>query len=384
MRKRVSFLLVLFIINTTMLSGCWNYKEINQFSIVAGIAVDKGEEDKYKLTIEIIDMHEGGREAKVQSKLLEPHGESLLDAIRNTMKITAPKLYWGHLQIVILSQEVAKEGIIEILDILCRDSEPRLSVDLLVSKEKTAKEILESQSITTEIRSIEIRKMLDAVISLSKAPKVQVYQFVNDLSGEGVSPVLPAIQTTEINAKKTSELSGTAVFSKDKLVGFLDDDETKAFLFVRNKIKDGLFVVKESLESGIERMALKVINSKTKVKPVYSTGRVSIDIEINSKVGVDEHGARGNFISEEGSLILKNAAEKEITTHINKTIQRVQKDFDLDIFGFGSIIKAEIPNLWKEIGPDWNNIFKNLNVNVKSVVEIRNSGLLAKPIKMGD
>ncbi|MED4037422.1 MULTISPECIES: hypothetical protein [Niallia] len=40
------------------LSGCWNRRELGEVSIVTGMAVDKGESFKYKLTIETTEARE--------------------------------------------------------------------------------------------------------------------------------------------------------------------------------------------------------------------------------------------------------------------------------------------------------------------------------------
>ena len=46
MKRKLLFFLLLAVYMTTI-TGCWNYREINQFSIVAGTAVDRGENGKF-------------------------------------------------------------------------------------------------------------------------------------------------------------------------------------------------------------------------------------------------------------------------------------------------------------------------------------------------
>ncbi|WP_446692492.1 Ger(x)C family spore germination protein, partial [Ruminiclostridium cellobioparum] len=152
MIKRLLGSLLVITVLSVFSIGCWDYREINQMSIVSGAAVDKTPDGKYKLSIEIIDLKSGGKEAHVHSKKLECYGESLFDAIRNSIKISSQMLYWGHTEIIIISKDVAKEGILPIIDLFSRDAEPRLSIDILISNEDTAEKILDSQSISTEIR----------------------------------------------------------------------------------------------------------------------------------------------------------------------------------------------------------------------------------------
>ncbi|HEX9061731.1 MAG TPA: Ger(x)C family spore germination protein, partial [Clostridia bacterium] len=63
--SRLFVLMVLVMLSTVSLSGCWNYHDIEKYSIVAGIAIDKDEQsDKYLLTAEIIDFETTGKDTK--------------------------------------------------------------------------------------------------------------------------------------------------------------------------------------------------------------------------------------------------------------------------------------------------------------------------------
>lgn len=384
MRKRVFFLIIVYIACIIILTGCWDYREVNNLSIVAGVAIDKSDDGKYKITTEIVDMHEGGKDVKIKSKRLESYGDTFFDAIRNVLKINSEKLYWGHTEIVIISQDVAKQGIYEILDFLNRDAEPRLSIDLLVSKQKTAEEILDSESITTEIRSFEISRMLDQQRILAKAPKVQIYEFINSLSNEGISPIIPTIGIVENEGKNTSELSGTAIFEQDKIVGFLDEDETRTLMYIMDKIKGGILNIKQRPETAGKNVSLLISENKTKIKPINSNNNIFINIELETETALGEVGSRDNINTEDKISTLEKEAEELLTTNIINLIEKVQKDFEIDIFGFGKTIKEDMPDLWKKIGPDWNNSFKKVKVNVNTSVDIQNTGLMSKNIKMGD
>ncbi len=380
MRTRI-LLLILFILNAAALTGCWDYRETDRLTIVAGMAVDKNEEGKYRLMIEIVNMLPGEKKTDISSKLLEIDGDTLLDAMRNSIKITAPKLYFGHMEIVVISQQVASEGVIDILDFLSRDPEPRLTIDLLLSKEKTAGEILNIQSITTLIRSYELHNMLDSEKFLAKSPKTQVYQFINDLSLKGTSPVLPCVLLTNSAGMKTSMLSGTAVFDEDKLAGFLEEEDTKYYYFIIDKIKGGLLILKRGSDQNSADISFDISENRTKVKPVFSDGRLSMDIETKTRLSLNEQSTSTAIMDEKERQLLEREAEQLIKTNIINVIQKVQRDFDIDVFGFGRIVNAELPSVWRTLGNDWKSVFKDLDINVKVKVEIRSSRLLSKSIK---
>lgn len=383
MKKRAPFIISIILIVVSS-SGCWDYREINKLSVVTGIAVDRGDNSKYKMTFEIVDTQEGGIEKKIKSKLIESEGETLFDAVRNALKVSSPKLYFGHANVVILSEQVAKEGVIDIIDFLNRDAEPRLNIDLIVSKEKTANEILSAQSTTAAIRSFEIEQMLEAQENLSKSPRTMVYQFVNDLPFEGIGPVLPAMRVVESGGEKTFALSGAAVFRGDKMMGYLNEEESKYHCYVNDKARRGIIVIKDSPETEGVNITLEVYKSKTKVEPIYSDGKVSMDIKIEAHVALAEQSGSMKSESEIEVLKIQKAAEEYLERETAMTIQSVEKKFGLDIFGFGKKIYAEMPQLWKEIRHDWTSIYKEMNVNVSASVELKNRGLLRHPVKVGE
>ncbi|AEY67892.1 Ger(x)C family spore germination protein [Clostridium sp. BNL1100] len=377
MIKRLFCALLMLNVLGIFCTGCWNYREINNMSIVSGAAIDKTSDGKYKLSIEIIDLKTGGVEAKVHSKKLECYGASIVDAVRNAISFNANKLYWGHTEILIISKDVAKEGIVQILDVFSRDPEFRLTIDILVSKENTAEEILDSQSITTEVRSYELNKMLDLEKELEKSPKVEIYEFINSLGESGISPVMPVVGLTENSGQETSQLLGTAVFNKDKLEYMFDQEDTKYFLFVMNKIKGGLFVVNDS------DITLKIIRNKTKLKPVYTNGKLHFEINIKTKVSISEIDFT-KFQNVKDIDKIQIEAQKTLQSRVKNVIKAVQNEYGIDIFGFGRSVRQDIPELWKKINPDWDTIFKNVPVNVNVDVKISNSGLLSKKIMIGD
>ena len=203
-----------------------------------------------------------------------------------------------------------------------RDQEPRINIDLLVSKEKTAKELLSQQSITTDIRALEMSSMLEANKSLAKAPKVGAYEFISALDSEGISPTLPAIGITISEGQKTSELSGTAVFKKDKLVGFLDEEESKLFLIIRNKIKGGLLIIDMSEDNPKDKVTLEIYKNKTKIKPEYSNGNIKIKINIKTEVSIGEEDSTIDYMSKNGRTRLKEIAEKQIENQVKDLIKK--------------------------------------------------------------
>lgn len=379
------FLLVFIIVLVTFtITGCWSYREIDKLALVSGMAVDKSPNGKgYEITAEIIDISSSSTtESKFNSLRLQSTGNTIFDGNRNMINISAKPLYWSHATTIIVSQEIAKDGILPILDWIVRDSEPRLTLYIFISKAKNAKELLSLKSVSTEIRSYEMESMVISNKKLSKIPNIQVYELINDLSTKGIYPVLPAIDVVVNEGEKTTELSGGAIFNKDTLAGFIDSEDIMYYLFVRDKMKGGLLNIKLAHGSDNSNMTLEVFKNKTKVTPKLSDGNLSMSIKIKTDVNISELDTNVDFFSEFGMKNLKDIAEKSLENSILNTIKKIQEDFGLDIFGFGNIVKEQMPDLWKDINDEWDEIFKNLRIDVDADIHIRGSGHSSKTIKI--
>ncbi len=383
--KRYSLLILIIITSLVVLTGCWNYHDIEKYSIVSGFAIDKNiQENNYLVTVEIIDFEMSGKEAKQVSKLVSSEGSTILDAIRNIINATGKKLYWAHSNIVIISEEIAREGISAVLDLIFRDAEMREEMYVLISKGNMAQEILEHESVKSELHSAEIKQMLQGQDRLAKAPSIKVYEFVEDVEQEGLSAVLPAIIIEKNEQKYIPRITGTAIFKSDKLIGFLDDNETKSLLFVKNKVNKGVLNLYERSASKMDNVSLEILRAKTKLKPEFSNGKLTIKIEIKPEVSIAEIENSLDYVKEENMDKLKKDAEELLKSSVENLIKKVQDNYSTDIFGFGMYIKADMPSVWKEIKSDWDNLFKKINVNVNVDIKIRNSALVSKTIKKGD
>jgi spore germination protein KC len=377
------FLMIIVFLNSIIASSCWNYREIDKLAIVAGVAIDKEDNGNLSLTVEVVEFT-GDKENVTTSKTITVEGKTIFDAARNAISLTGKRLYWSHDKIVIISRQMAEEGIIRVLDWFNRDSETRGDTKILISKANTAKEILQCPAKGTEIKSFELRQMLDNEKSLSKAPKVEMWEVINGLSHLGISATIPTIQMERSNSVFMPQIMGSAVFNQDKLIGFLDGDETMDMLFVQNEVKGGMLAQVETEKGENIPISLEIFSSKTKIKPLIEDNNIKFNVSINTTVAIDEIGGTVNYMKEAKKKELELSIAKTTKNRIDRLIKKVQTEYSEDIFGFGVKLNENDPKTWKSIKNQWGNKFKYCEVNVEVNIHIRNSSMLSKPIEEGD
>jgi len=382
--KRGLRLLVVLIL-LPVLYGCWSYREVDRLVIVAGLAIDKGETTGYKVTLDLIQI---GPDIDVapKTRIVSMEGESMFSAARNAISVAGKRLYWSHAKVIVISQDVAKDGVVKVLDWYTRDAETREDVHLLISREKTAGEIFTDSDESGDVVSTNMHEMLKNQKSLSKAPVVEIWRFLNKLTEPGCSPIAAAVSMkTEKNGKKSPEISGTAVFLNDKLLGFLDGDETFSLQMLQDRVEGGVIVHKEQEQKGETIVSLEVFKNKTEINPMIGPGRaVSMTVRTKTDVAIDEIGGETNYA--EGGLRekLEKNAEETLKRDLEDVIHRVQTEYGADIFCFGHEIYKKDPKFWKSVSGEWPELFRELKVNVVCDLHIRNSAIKSKAIQIGD
>ena len=390
MNKYLSvFLIIIFCI---LLTGCWSYREIDSLYIIAGLGIDRDpNSDLYNITAEFVDarnMAGGGAQEQtgqgLQSVLLETKGVSVFDAVRKMIKISAKRPYLAHATTIIISEETARQGIVPFLDLIATNEEPRLDVDIYVSRGKPAGEILHTKSFSTDIRSFELSMIVNENKQLVRIPILKAYEIINQLATPKFNIVLPAVTSFYNHGESTNILSGGAVFKADKLIGFIEQEDIIPYLFIKDEIESTILNIETGEEGLHKTITLETLNNKTKIKPVYGDEGISFDIDIKANVFLTESDTSVDYISLQGREKLKKLSEEYLEKRIKNHIKKTKEEFEFDIFGFGNIIRQKNHKLWKDLEEDWDSIFMDTDFNIKCDIRIKNSGHILKPIKVVD
>nr|WP_319487220.1 Ger(x)C family spore germination protein [uncultured Caproiciproducens sp.] len=374
------FCVLLLALAMLVLCGCWNYREIESLSMVSGIAVDKGREGhKYHLTFEFLDV--SGETSK--AKLLETEGDTIFDGVREATSKSEKKLFFSECKVLIVSKEIAADGMAPLFDFATRDAEPRLTLNPMVSQAKTAGEILQQESVAGQLIGIGVWKMLiQNSTYLSEAPNVKLFQANNLLTGEGASLILPTIKLSTSTDKVTPELSGTAVFKRDKLIGFLDKDQSKSLLLIKNQVNGGLLLTEP--DPGKGKVVLEIQANRTKITPVITNNVLKVEININMTAALAEDETAKDYTTSDGLKKIEECAKKTLEKNVSELIKTVQTQYDSDIFGFGAIAYQNKPEWWKQAKPKWDQTFRTLDSSVTANVTIDNTAVEKSKVKVGD
>ena len=405
--KFICFLLIVLIICTQ--TACWDRVEVEQLAIVTLVALDKAENGDIRVTLQIINPKAtaGGGGNMISSSSGSPSepyhnitasGETIFGAIR-TMNSSIPReLYFSHNQVVIISEEVAGDGIEDLMDFFDRNPQIRRSNYILITDKET--DLNKVLNIPHPLDPSVAQRITGIIKEQDRNPQYAVNQlgdFLELLSGKGVDAFTAgldlSVNESDIQAlsqqaqtdggqNKVEEINiaRTAVFKKGKMVGWLNKEESRGLLWIREGLKGGIYNV--AVDDAVGDIALEVIKGVSKQKTqIASDGRIIINIDVEVEANVDEVRTYLDLTKSENISKLENALQKAIKRDIMLVLDKAQQRYGADVFGFGQSVYRQYPDYWRQISDKWDEIYPTVEtvINVKAVVP--RTGLVSKPIK---
>ncbi len=370
------------------LSSCWSRKDLGTLAIVLGTALDKADNpDDMKLTAQVVKPEQIGAGAtgegssssgeKAYTNVTQT-GSSMLTIVRKITHMQSRKLYFAHNEVIIMSEDLARQGISNVLDGFTRDLETRMNVKVLVSRGEASK-ILEEDINFEKLPASHIVNMLDNQQFNSETVSVTLRDFSIATLSTTISPVAPIIEIHEVENEKYLRLQGTAIFKNGKMIGELSKDQTKGFMVVTNRAKSGVVTIET--ESG--QVILEIFDLMSHFKPIKKAdGSFTIELNVEIESVLQSNETDEQMSTPKNQEMLKEKLNELITQEIESTRNKAAQ-LSADIFGFGEAIERVYPKDWEKIKEDWDRIFKdiNLDINIKSF--IRSTSGLSKKIAPG-
>ncbi|XQY93132.1 Ger(x)C family spore germination protein [Metabacillus sp. HB246100] len=383
MLKKIVFIMMVF----SLLTGCWSRKELTDLAIVSAMGIDKVDE-QYILTVQVInpgDIAGKTLTTRVAVSTYKVTGKSIIEAIRKLTKNAPRKLYFAHLRLLVIGEKLAREGISNSLELISRDHEFRTDFYILVAQDHPSSAIL---NVLTPIEKNPANKVFNTIeVSLKNwAPTagVKLDELINNLTATGTNPVLTGIiikgnehisgdldNVEEIPSAATLTLGDICIFKKDQLIGWLDQEESKGYNYIKDNIESTVAVV--DWKGG--KISIEILNSTTKhnVK-ITNSGKPKIIIDVQPEAQIAEVQGDIDLTKEEEILEVEKLVNARGNMVVTRAIQRAQ-EYKSDVFGLGELIHRKHPKLWKTLEKTWHDEgFTDLDYEVNFHTTIRRVG----------
>jgi spore germination protein KC len=401
LRRRNKYgLLGILLVIPLFLSGCWDSLDIEKRAIILGISIDKAEdkeegEEEYishlpgkfpapennmiKLSAQIavpgkipLGPQSGGGEEK-PVWVVEVVGHTIDDALSNLQQEIANDLFLGHLRVIVLSEDIAKEGLESFNDFLRRNSEIRRTAWLTVSQGK-ASEFMKIVPKLERVPALYVSAMVENAVDLGKFPSDFIGQFWSIFSSKGQDSYLPYLT---IKKEENIQIAGLAYFKGEKMIGVTNPMEIGFFMAVVGEEQGGYgaFVQVPGTEDYVMVRARK---RRTRIKSEIKNGVPHFNVHLYYESEIDEKDGKKVEVSNSKVIsTIEKEASKGVVESVEAFIKKTQEE-QSDIFGFGEQIRAKHPFYWDrniKTLEKWHEVYQDMVVTVECTSEIRRVGM---------
>ena len=285
-----------------LLTGCWDRKELNEIGIVAAIAVDKDPETgEYLFTSQVLKPAAESTNTPSPENpylMVSTTGKTIFEAIRKTNQIVDRQGFYAHNKVIVISEELAKEGLLPILDSFQRGKEVRGYVWICIAKDTTARKILETKTVgVSRIPANFLKSLLENTTNQLNSISSNMLEYYKEVLGGGIDPVLGVLlieDKKERSQDKNVKLTGGAIFKKDKLIDYLNESETRGFRWVTGDIDSGALALPSPLQED-KYATVEILKTNAEIIPEVKGDRISFTIEVTEEGLVTEQQSTGQF-----------------------------------------------------------------------------------------
>jgi len=352
---------LLFLITIVLFSSCKAQKELHERLLVEGIGIDF-EDSKFKVTLQFFDADFTTKEDEDEIQTVQVSGDSILDCLNKINLIKGEKLLYSHNFILLLGEEAVKNDINNITDFFTRHYEIRPDVPTFVIKNSKASEAMKIKINNEPIKPTEIADIGKSDFLNAKEIGSNILNLVKNIQNETSDPKLIALNLEKTENNNTLKSDGLAVFSENKLAGYLDLEESAGFLVTRNILKNYTQVI-EIPEIG--KVSYNINSSDRKINVNIKNNLPEFNIFIDIKFSIYEIDNKNSAINKDFFNILEENLNKKLKENVIKTIDKTVKNYQSDIFNFGQVLSKNNNDYYKKIKFNWKNILQNSEFNVR-------------------
>ena len=394
--------IIILIIAMFMLNGLNNSREINDLAIVSAIGVNKIDDKNYRVSAIVLNpsKESGGSNSSASSSKMtvyEGVDTTIQEAIRKMILESPRRLYLAHMELLLISESVAKEDLTNALDFFIRDNEGSNEFLFVIAKNANPVDVLKIKSPGEEIPSENIVKSVESTAKyMGTTTENLLNNSIEYILEDGEELVMPTIRVEEQkeeqisqtsqgeqNGEKSEESSQSskkiyvdtlAYFKDNKLQGYLTEEESRVYTILRNEFKSGVVEVE-----GKDILVAEFIKCNSDMKPKYENGEYIIDIEVKGDCNITEIGKNITDVNYTNIKEYEMLVEQKIYTDIQNYIYKCQNEYNADLSGFGKLYREKLNNEYKKIKDDfYTSIFKNIKTNIKVNISFPNDGGINK------
>lgn len=351
-RMKQRFIILIPLICSIILSGCWDSNEPERLVYANGIGIDY-KNDKIILYVQIINLQGltksksgGGNPMASPADVGTATGKTIEEALFNLYHATDRRIYWGHLSFIIFTEDAIKKHSLKyMLDFFHRYREFRYRIYCFLTKDAIQDVMLTSPIDNISMVFSKLSDPQDNYNQSSFIPPINLRELIIKLDEPDHQVMVPMIKVTKQwsgQKEKRNDLllEKVAILTQDTLQGILPKHIQNGARLVNEKFTRDILPLFPNSDNSVGAL---IYDKKYKVIPVFeSKDRIRFIIKMKLRASII-------LMKQDTSMKeYEDEIKKVVTQEVHSTYLYTQKK-NIDIFRLSESIYKNHNDIWKKI-----------------------------------
>lgn len=361
-----------------IVSGCWDYLDIENRAYVFGVAVDRNPDGEgYLATIEIAHPQGQPQSGSPGGQLPEPPkilksraGTTLGDALYHIGDGHLSQVpLWQEVKAIFISDDVAREGIGPVIDLFFRSTVLNLRSYMYIVEGSAAEPLLwlpEFQPLTSRyVREMERQFAKNPLYAKPKSVIMTASRLI-----EAGAVMLPRL----VMENGEVRLKGSAVIQDGVWVGWLDEPTTIGANWLIGDLDRVMAQTGCPIDANHE-ITMELNAAEHRLDLTVDGDRIEARYRIGAIVRMlDMSGCLLNPTDLEDRILIERAAAEWMRRHLELAIKRSQEELGVDFLGINVAFSRRFPQLARQI--EWNDVYPKVDIHVETEANLAHPGVL--------
>src|SRR5699024_668211 len=404
LRKKILFYLHLFFL-PIFLSGCWDAREIDRLAYVVALGIDEAEDEsnRIQVTYVIINPNYGPQNSSQGNEppreIISIIADDFISARESANTVIAKEITYDALSDIVISEQLARsKDFIRYIYDASKDMEIRRNTELIVTKEDAYTFLVDTKPLIESEPHRYFKLIREKGQQNGNIPADSQLLYFTRITETGNDLFLSTYATSKVTKEpnpdqydsqfKAGDLffkgevnntpfAGSAVFKNGQMIGTMTGEETHLTNFLNNTLQSENVVT--SLPDPFDskyRMSLRINQQDhPKIHMNLKEGKPSVHVEIDLLVDVlTNHSMTEYFRYPEKIHTLENSITDDLQEKISRFIERTQKEFEGNPFGWSLIARKHFLTNKAFEDFDWMKQYPDLDVEVQVHVKLGRFG----------
>ncbi len=340
-RRKASVLLSLLIL-PLLLTGCFDYHDINKVTFPTSIIFDVDDLGQEIVYLDCIKPYRSTNDSSDKGRriIYKGVGKTALEALNDINRASSFKLDYAQTRAYIFTEKASRKGIKKFLDLINNNSEFSMKPSAFVYY-GDVEELLKTVSTDEEYLGLFLNDLVGKEKYNPRAVKSNINYYLSNILMGSNTALLTSISLEDNAIDKKIQIQGSSIFKDNVLVEKIDIENSLIYNIMMGNAKSGTLEISNP-ESKENFITLQILDSSMKDKLEFQDGKYKLIKDVNVEVSVSE--IQGELIVDANGLdYIKVNEEAYISGYAEYLFNKYKKQ-NLDIFDIDRLAEMYYPN----------------------------------------